>query len=189
LARLAPDTHSKRLAAYLRAEIHARGAAPGSFFADLIVDAIDDVLALYRLSGDIGALRGAAATTLGSVIEQRVMAALSLAPGSRLDASALGRDLELKWSARQRYEIRPSQIGQHCLFLGTLDGRFHVGVFRADLSRAGVQLLGELNGDNKRAFRPGPVGGRGPDRGHAVAWLVRDRLLSAACEDCPAAKA
>jgi hypothetical protein len=134
-------------------------------------------LTLYRLSGDLSALRSAAATTLGSVIEQRLMAALCLAPGVRLDAAALGRDLELKWSTRQRYEIRPTQIGKHCLFLGTLNRRFHVGVFRADLERAGVQLLGEPNGDNKRAFYPGLVKGRGPDRARAVAWLVRDELL------------
>jgi hypothetical protein len=46
------------------------------FCGALVVEAIDDVLALYRLTGDSSALGGAAATTLGSVIEQRLMAAL-----------------------------------------------------------------------------------------------------------------
>ena len=177
MGRLAPDAHSKRLATHLLERVAGHSKEPESFFGELIVEAIDEVLQLYRLPRRLSALRGAAASTLGSVIEQRVMSALALEPGTAMDARMLGRDLELKWSLRQRYEIRSNQLGSHCLVLGTLDDRFQVGVFRAELVRAGVPILGELNGDKKRSFRPGLVRGRGPDRARAVAWLVRNEPL------------
>ena len=174
---MAPDAHSKHVAAHLLAGAERHSATAATFFGELIVDAIDEVLGLYRLPRQLSELRGAAAATVGSVIEQRVMSLLSLEPGTARDARALGRDLELKWSLRQRYEIGSNQVGCHCLFLGAVEDRFQVGVFRADLARAGVQLLGELNGDKKRSFSPRLVRGSGADRGKAVAWLVRDEPL------------
>lgn len=177
MARLQPDPRSRKLAAHLVGLVEERGRTPEQFFNSLIGEALDDVLAIYQRPRKLESLRKAEAATLGPVVEQRVMLALGLEEGERLDARVLGGDLDLKWSLRQRYEIRPSQIGCHCLFVGLKNNRFEVGIFRADRDRAGVQLLGALNEGNKRSFSPTSPRGGGANRGAAAAWIVRDAPL------------
>lgn len=178
LTRLAPDAISRRLAAYFSRLARQSAGSEEIFFAQVIDGALADVLWLYDLRRAAD-LRKAAATTLGSVIEDRLLRSLGLAQGLHLDALALGHEVELKWSMRQRYEFRPKQFGKHCLFVGLKHSRFHVGVFRADATRGGLTLLGEPNGDDKRAFTPALTRVGAVDRAAVVAWIVRDAPLPA----------